>query len=155
MPQSKNLELLYSKLDYEISTNLVAANANNEKAELLMDMRVKEAQELITDFIIDKTDVNGLIFNFTRLATKTGVSNFSAYYDPDSSYRTVSGFDYLLEGNIRLKFNADYKEFALLINELETYKPVVFIDRFDISSPKMGQSKNNINVVLTFYTDKK
>ncbi|ARN55718.1 hypothetical protein [Sedimentisphaera salicampi] len=154
MPQARKLDVLYSRLDKKIAKNLVIANADNERAESIMDKRVKEAEDLISEFLIRKEDVNGMIFKFNRLASEANVSNFSASYSPESSYRKVTGFKHIGQGTIRLNFTANFKEFMSMLSKLETYTPVVFVDRFDISEPKMGNEKNNINILLTFYTDK-
>jgi Tfp pilus assembly protein PilO len=152
MPQKNNLDALFTKVEHEIETNLVASHAKEKIAAELMDAKVGRACDLLNRFLIEKSEVNNFIFDFQRLADSSGISNFTGSHDPSKSYFAITGLKYIKEGNLRINFSGDYIQFINLLNKLERYQPVVFVDRFSISRTRVRERDNNINMTLTFFS---
>ncbi len=153
MPQKSKLTNLFAKVEYEIETNLVAAQAKEERAKKLMDEKMVRACQLLNNFLIDKEEVNNLVFDFKKLADDSDISDFTGSHDPSSSYTKMAGLENILEGSMRMNFSGDYNNFIKLVNNLERYQPVVFVDRFDISRIRKNSASSNMNITLTFFVE--
>lgn len=154
VPQKTHLKKLFSRVEHEIETNLVASHANEKKASELMDKKMIEAEELLGDFIVKKSEVTDFIFDFKRMADASGIVDFTGSYDPSTSYTDVTGFTKISEGSLRINFSGDYSQFIKMLNNFERYKPVVFIDRFDMSRARRQGQGSIINMTLTYYVIK-
>lgn len=153
-PQKTHIKDLVSKLENEIETNLVTAKANEKRAKELMDARIAEAADLIDNFIVHKTQVTSFVFDFNRMASANGINDFTGSHDPTGGYSSMGGYKKLSEGTIKINFSGDYIQFVRLLNSIERYKPVVFVDRFDITRSRRQDDMNNINMTLNFYITK-
>ncbi len=154
VPQKSHLEKLSSRVEQEIETNLVSTHTHEKKAAELMKMKMAEAGALIDDFIVERSDVTDFIFDFKRMADACGIVDFTGSYDPSSSYTDIAGYSKINEGSLRINFSGDYMQFITMINNFERYKPIIFIDRFDISRVRRQRENSNINMTLTYYSTK-
>ncbi len=154
IPQKAHLKKLFSKVEHEIETNLVASQVNEKKAKELMDMKMEEADELVRNFLVRRSEVSDFIFDFKRMADAGGISDFTGSYDPSTSYSNIVGFKTLSEGNLRINFTGDYGQFINMLNNFERYKPFVFVDRFDMSRVRQQKGGSTINMTLTYYAVK-
>ena len=81
-PQKSRIKALSSKVEQEIESNLVAAQAKEQRAAELMDFKIAQARGLIGDFIIDKNEVNNFVFDFKKMADEIGIYDFTGSHNP-------------------------------------------------------------------------
>ncbi|MFI4912580.1 MAG: GspMb/PilO family protein [Sedimentisphaeraceae bacterium JB056] len=154
MPQENKLDGLSSKVEYEIETNLVASHAKEKRAMELMAAKDLQAKDLLRRFLVDRANVNNFVFDFQKLADECGIDDFTGSHDPSNSYYNISGLKEIQEGTMRINFSGDYVQFIKLLNSLERYKPVIFIDRFNITRTRRIEGTNTVNIGLTFFVTK-
>jgi hypothetical protein len=93
---------------------------------------LKELKKMFTKFVTDFEDSTSLSFAISRMLGDAGVS-LSATIESPMSYSEIPGSEYLVRLNTRIQFTATFNQFAQVLNSLERYTPVFFVDKFSIS----------------------
>jgi hypothetical protein len=141
VPQRKKLNDINSriiecrqqyKLAKEADVNAIVVGWKNELEKL---------KKMFAKFVTDFEDSTGLSFAISRILGDTGVG-LSASIESPKSYSEISGSEYLAQINTKIRFTATFNQFAQVLNSLERYTPVFFVDRFSIS--RSGQHDKHL-----------
>ena len=124
-------ELSEKKQAYE-----AAVQAAQEGTKRKLNEQIERLQYSLKEFAIDFEDSANLIFDIRRIATDKEVGSFSI--EPKDTRRVLrkSGLKHISESHIDISFTAGFNQFAALLNALERYRPVVFVDKFTITRSK-------------------
>lgn len=143
------------RLAAEVASRQKLYNGAMEAAK--EDTRKKLTDELellksnMNDYAIDSENSTNMTLDISRIATAKQVSSFTikAAEQPQTG---KSSLKYLQENVINISFNADFRQFAILLNTLERHRPVVFVDSFRVSR---SSDNNRIDMELSIFVRKR
>ena len=152
-PQKKLLldiegQLSGKKVQYRMGYN---KTSDDEKLELKNE--TKRLKKKLSDFMVEVDDVDDLIFDINKTILAVNVGSYNNKSKLTEPYLDILNCDYIGENTIEIEFNANFYQFVQVINAMERYKPVIFVDKFNIKRSRKEPS-HTVKMNLTFFVRK-
>ena len=107
------------------------------------------------DFVVDFEDSANLIFDISQIATEKKVDSFSIKGQEDRRGSTGLDLKHLREHRIDINFAGGFNQFATFLNALERHRPVIFVDKFEITRSRQENSGHKVNMDLVVLVKKR
>jgi Tfp pilus assembly protein PilO len=128
-----------------------AADAAREDTRKKFTSELETLKSKMNDYAIDSKDSANITLDISRIAAAKQVSSFTVRTsDQQQSSQTES--KYLQENRINISFNADFRQFATLLNTLERHRPIIFVDSFRIAR---SSEDNRVDMELSIFVRKR
>lgn len=109
------------------------------------------AYQNLSRYVISLERVSEFTVDINKIAKQSGVQALSVTNRMRGSYSAINECRHIREGRIQIKFKSSFSQFAIFINSLERYKPVIFVDSFKIKRSASNDSGHDVDMVLTFF----
>ena len=154
-PQKDSKKQFQKQLDEKKQLYNSALNATQEGTKRKLNEQIERLRDGLGDFVIDFEDSANLTFDISRIANEQGVASFNIKTKDDSRNSGIPDCKYIHENHIDVSFTAGFNRFAALLNALERHRPVIFVDRFEITSAKQNDSGHKMRMGLAVFVRKK
>lgn len=124
-----------------------AFTASLEQTKARMNEHIQQLNEQMGEFVLEPQNTSGLTYQLSEISSKIGLNAF----DCAPTGQSVVAFDqckYVSGQYYQVSFTASFTQFAKFLNELERYRPVIFIDAFSISRPRQGEIEPKVSMTL-------
>ena len=126
-----------------------AADAAREDTRRKFTSELETLKSKMNDYAIDSEDSANMTLDISQIAKQ--VSSFTIKTsDQQQSSQTES--KYLRENRINISFNANFRQFAILLNTLERHRPIIFVDSFKIAR---SNEDNRVDMELSIFVRKR
>lgn len=134
-PQSKNskrveMELAEMKLQYQ-----AALKATDEEAKTQLRNKIGSLQNKLGGFVVEREDCGNLTLDISRIANAMGITTFSIQSKDKGRIFEIPDCNYIFENAVEISFTSEFDKFAMFLNAMERYHPVIFVDSFTIENP--------------------
>mgnify|MGYP002640985700 CR=1 FL=1 len=119
----------------------VSASDPTTKAQLRDDYAA--AMSDLGKYVIGPADRMDVAMVVGELAEAAGLSEYADAYRPQTA-----GKGKIASYRIEVRFKATYNQLAVFVYALESYDPVIFVDRFSISHSSSKQAQHDVSMVL-------
>jgi hypothetical protein len=151
LPQQKELELLGKQLMEKRLKYDSSKAADSEQAQAQLSEKVSGLTEELGRFAAEVDELDGLWFSISRIASEIGVESFQSRGTDDESYSAIANCYDVGTASVEVNFSGSFNKFARFINQLERYKPVVFVDEFTITRSRKEDSEPEAKLVLSIF----
>lgn len=151
-PQKKSKKQIEKQLADTKQTYNSVLKAAQEETKVQLNEQIAQLRNRFKDYAIDFEDSANLTFDISQIANEKKVSSFSI--KTKEKLAELTNCDYISENHMNISFTSDFKQFATFLNTLERYRPVVFIDKFEIIRSKQGNSGHEVNMSLAVFVKK-
>jgi hypothetical protein len=125
-----------------------ARKATEEQAQERLKEQLRHLSDKIEDFVVAFDKSANLTFDISRMANEREIESFNIKNEGEIDISVNDENRTVFENSIEVTFSASFNQFASLLNALERYKPVVFVDSFNISPPDINSGKPQISMNL-------
>jgi len=132
VPQGKRLNDINRRVIERRQQYKLAKEADVDAIVVEWKSELEKLKRMFAKFVTDFEDSSSLSFAISRILGDAGVS-LSATIESPKSYSEISDSKYLARINTKIRFTATFNQFAQVLNSLERYTPVFFVDKFSIS----------------------
>jgi Tfp pilus assembly protein PilO len=132
-----------------------AVKAAQERTKRKLNEQIERLQYSLKEFAIDSKDSANLIFDIRQIATDKEVGSFEIEPKDTRGVLRKSDLKHISESQIDISFTAGFNQFAALLNALERYRPVVFVDKFKITRSKDVESGHKVDMGLAVFVRKR
>ncbi len=153
-PQRSNQRRVENKLTEKKKMYESALKATQKETRIQLDEQIEHLRNRLGDFVIDFEDSANLTFDISQIAGEKKLASFSVKSRDSSKVSAIPNCDYICENHIDVSFTARFPQFATFLNALERHRPVLFVDKFTISSAR-GDSSPQANVNLVVFVRKR
>jgi Tfp pilus assembly protein PilO len=150
-PQIKEKKSLASEAAEKQKLYDGAVDAAREDTRRKLTSELESLKSRMNDYAIDSEDSANMTLDISRIAAAKQVSSF-AIKTTDQQQPGKAELKYLRENRIDISFNADFRQFATLLNTLERHRPVVFVDSFRIMR---STDNNRVDMELSIFVRKR
>lgn len=147
--QRDRTENEYRKLKADADAAFIASQ---EQTKLKFKELVKQSNDRLGDFMIEANRTSNISYEIIQISNNIGLN-----IEVIPAAQRNSAFDECkcLSGQYyQVSFTAGYNEFARFLNELERFRPVIFIDTFSITKSQQEEAKSAINMSLAVLVSK-
>jgi hypothetical protein len=140
------VETEYRKVKAESEEAYMASLAQTKTR---MNEHIQQLKEQLGEFVLEPQNTSSLTYQLSDISGKIGIN--PAVFDCTPTGQTVAAFDqckYVSGQYYQVSFTASFTQFARFLNELERYRPVIFIDAFSISRPRQGETEPKVSMTL-------
>jgi hypothetical protein len=138
-PQSSSKKLIESKLSDKKQRHESIMKVAQEENRTRTEEEIERLRSKVKDFVIDFEDSANLTFDISQIAGEKRVTDFSIKSKETGAMTPIPNCKYLCEGRVEISFTSQFNQFAVFLNALERYRPVVFVDGFTISRSTQQQ----------------
>lgn len=132
----------------------VAQEAAKKEDQVRMAESVETLHNRVSEFSVRLETAPDLVFEIAQLASDTGVASFAMKPRGRQGLDTVPNCDRIGEKRIDVSFTSCFHGFAALLNALERHHPVLFVESFTISHPRVRSSEPQVNMELAVLIQK-
>jgi len=151
LPQQKESELIGKQLmDKRLKYDISKA-ADSEQVRAQLSEKVSGLTEELGRFATEVEELDGLWFSISRIAGEIEVESFQSKGVDNESYSAIPNCYDIGTASTEVDFSGSFSKFARFINQLERYKPVVFIDDFTITRARKEGSGPEAKLVLSVF----
>lgn len=111
-------------------------------------------QKKLGDFVATLENTPLLMFKIKKIALKEKLSMFSIETVGKMGRSSSSDSKYCKEIYYNVKFTSSYNQFAIFLNTLERYLPVIFVDQFKITKNTTEGLPHNVEMRLAVIVGK-
>jgi hypothetical protein len=127
-----------------------------EETKLKLNEQIWHLRNELKDFVIDFEDSANLTFDIGQIANDKKVGSFSIKTKDNAGGSAVADCNYIYEDNIDVSFTAaDFNQFAGFLNAMERHRPVVFVDKFEITRSDRDDSGHQVSMRLSVFVKKR
>jgi hypothetical protein len=124
-----------------------AFTASLEQTKARMTEHIQQLSEQLGEFVIEPQNTSGLTYQLSEISSNIGLNAF----DCAPTGQAITAFDpckFVSGQYYQVSFTASFTKFAQFLNELERYRPVIFIDTFSITRPRQGETEPKVSMTL-------
>ncbi|MHC4645448.1 MAG: GspMb/PilO family protein [Planctomycetota bacterium] len=154
-PQNGSRKLVEQQLAEKRQIYETAQKAAQKETKARLNKQVEQLQSKLNDFVFDYEYSANLTFDISQMATDKQVGSFSIKGKDSRNEPTGAECQYISETYMTVGFVGTFNEFAAFLNTLERHRPVVFVDRFSIESPKKKDADPKVNMDLAVIVGKR
>ena len=104
------------------------------------------------EYVIDSYDWDDLMFDINQISKDREMSSFSnRSSDITNEEVEIPDCKYICEKGTNIRFNSDFKQFAIFLNEVERHRPVVFVDDFSITRSPQDNTGHKVTMDLSAF----
>jgi len=151
LPQRKESTLLGEKLMQKQLMYDSSRAAASEWARGILTQKVKELTGELDRFVAEVDELDGIWFSVSGIADEIGVDTFQSRGIDSESYSLMPNCYDIGTASLEVHFSGSFRKFAKFVNQLERYKPVVFIDNFTISRSRKEDSPPETKLILSVF----
>ncbi len=151
LPQQKESELVGKQLMEKRLRYDISKAADSEQVRAQLSERVSGLTGELGRFATEVDELDGLWFSISRIASEIGVESFQSKGMDDESYSVIPNCYDIGTASTEVNFSGSFNKFARFINQLERYKPVVFIDDFTITRARKEDLEPGAKLVLSVF----
>jgi lipopolysaccharide export LptBFGC system permease protein LptF len=151
-PQKNNKKQLEKKLEEKKQMHEFALKASQNETRAQLSDQIESLRNELKNFVVDFKDSANLTFDISHIANEKGVGSFSIETKKGSAPPQKTADKHISESYIDISFSTkDFNQFAALLNALERHKPVIFVNKFDITRSKKGDSEHQVKMNLAVF----
>jgi len=142
-PQSRAKTRLAKDLANKQQSCQEALKASQPQTKAQLSQQVEQLKQRVADFAIDLKDSANLTFDVSRLANEHKIESFSIKSQNTSAYAPAADAPqprFIQEQHVEITFDADFNQFASFLNALERHRPVLFVEKFNVTQPAGGHT---------------
>ena len=151
LPQQKESELIGKQLMEKRLKYDIAKAADSEQVRAKLSEEVSRLSEELDRFVAEVEELDGLWFSISGIAGEIGVESFQSKGLDDESYSEIPNCYDIGTASTEVDFSGSFSKFARFINQLERYKPVVFINDFTITRARKGGLEPEAKLILNAF----
>ena len=153
-PQERLRRMTEKKLEETNRLAQSAREAAEEKNKNKLLDQLTSSNKRLRDFVVEQENAANLTFDIGRISSDIKLNSFSSI--PTSSEGTLKtdNYKHIIARQISVNFNSSFNKFAIFLNALERYRPVVFIDTFSITRSPEGESGHKVDMKLAVMVEK-
>lgn len=151
LPQQRKSELLGEQLMEKRLRYDISKAADSEQVRAQLSEKVSGLTKELGRFAAEVDELDGLWFSISRIAGEVGVELFQSRGMDDESYSAIPNCYDVGTASTEVDFSGSFSKFARFINQLERYKPVVFVDDFTITRARKEGSEPKVKLVLSVF----
>lgn len=122
-----------------------------------LETEINELHNDLDGFTVDFEDSANLTFDISQIASKNGLKSFTIKSKEDTTNATIptkNDYKYLVNTNIDVSFTSGFNQFAMFLNALERYRPIIFVDNFIITRSEKDNFGHRIDMELSVLVKK-
>ena len=150
-PQNKTAKQVKKKLVEKEQKYNFALQSIQPKTKLKLNKQIKDLQDDLANFVVDLEYSANLPFYITRIANEKQIAMVSIKTQDDGGETKLPDCDYIYENRINIDFAANFNQFAIFLNALERYRPVIFVDECTIERSKQDNSGHLVDMNLSVF----
>lgn len=151
LPQQKESELIGKQLMEKRLKYDISKAADSEQVRAQLSEKVSGLSEELGRFAAEVDELDSLWFSISRIGGEIGVESFQSRGMDDELYSVIPNCYDIGTASADVGFSGSFSKFARFINQLERYKPVVFIDDFTITRARKEGSEPEAKLVLNVF----
>jgi len=152
-PQKNSQKQVEEKLAKKKLMYDSAVKATKEETKIRLNEQIEHLRNRLQDFVIDSENSANLTFDISQIAGEQRLASFSIKGKDNSQVLAIPNCNHIYENHIDVSFTAWFHQFATFLNALERHRPVLFIDKFTVSSSR-GDSGPQVSINLVVLTRK-
>lgn len=150
-PQHRAIENIENVIHAKEAEVVKARTSEHDSSGDVFQQTLSSACQNLSRYVISLERVSEFAVDINRIAKQAGVQDLSITNRMQGSYGSINECRHIREGRIQIKFKSSFSQFAKFINSLERYKPVIFVDSFDIKHSTSDDSGHTVDMVLVFF----
>jgi len=152
VPQRKAIRVVDDRIG-EIEQKLVSSKASVNYSDIIaLNQKLTLAQESLVGYVITPEEAYDLTVDIGKMAKQAGVQGVHCTNRIQGAYGPINECKHICEGRVLIKCKSTFSQFAEFINLLERYKPVMFVDMFQIIRFENSNDGNHqVDIVVTFF----
>lgn len=150
-PQRKAIRSIDGRIR-EVEQALISPKTNGHSSDVsALKQKLSSAQKNLSRYVVSPEQASDITVDIGKIAKQAGVQNLHSTNRMQGSYGPINECQRIREGRIQIKFKSSFSQFAGFISLLERNQPVIFIDYFKIKCSTANNSRNEVDMVLTFF----
>jgi hypothetical protein len=133
-------------------TEAVEASQQHTKDRLAEEL--EQVQHRVGDFVVDFEESANVTFGIGQIVDELGIKSFNIKDRGGSDQTGAPETSYVSENEVQVTFEADFNQFASLLNAIERHRPVLFVERFNLSGPDERGGKPYVSMDLVYLVRK-
>jgi hypothetical protein len=117
-------------------------------------LEVDELESKLRNYVADANGSANLTFDISQIANQNNVASFSIKSRANNNFFEIPQCSLIGENRMDVSFMSDFKQFAVFLNSLERYEPVVFVDSFSVMSGRHSDEGNRVIMGLSVFVEK-
>ncbi len=130
-----------------------AVEASQQHMKDRLAERLEQARDRIGDFVVDFEESANVTFDIGRVVDELKIGSFNIKARSGDRAGSIET-NYVTENEVEITFDADFTQFASLLNTVERHRPVLFVERFNISPPSQLEGKPHVTMNLVYLVRK-
>lgn len=150
-PQEKTLEKSIEQLESikKEQDETRGITSDVERKRLLS--RIEQLRDDLGFYAVKVEDITDIEFAIKKAVLAMKGITFKSFGRTTDSYVEIANCYHVGTVSFRIDFNASFNSFARVVNTLERFKPVVFVDEFNIQRSSSDNSDHNVSMKLTIF----
>jgi Tfp pilus assembly protein PilO len=153
-PQEDYIKQTENKLTEKKQVVESAIRAAREEAKIQQNEQIERLRSRLKDFVIDFEDSANLTFDISQIANEEKVASFGIKTKDSRGLSAIPGCSYICENHFEINFTGGFTQFAIFLNALERHRPVLFVDKFMITSSRLEGAEYQVGLNVTFLVEK-
>jgi hypothetical protein len=154
-PQIKTKRQIERELAEQKQAYNRALERSQAKARIKLNEQIKHLENTLSEFAINSEDSANLIFAISQIANSKRVGEFRIGGKEKRRVSKTAKLKHISEDQIDINFTAGFNQFATLLNALERHRPVVFVDKFEITHSGRDNVGHEVDMNLAVYVTKR
>ncbi len=154
-PQEKNKKQIEKQLAEKKQIYTSALEATQQETRNRLNEQIEQLRNRLKDFVIDFEDSANLTFDIGQVANEKKLASFSIKGKKARGGSAIPNSKYLQENHFNVSFSGGFNQFATFLNALERHRPVVFVDKFNITRSRKDNSDHEVNMDLAVFIKKR
>jgi len=131
-----------------------ALEASQQETKDRLAEQLERVRCRVGDFAVEFEGSADVTFDIGRIVDELGIESFNIRNLGGGDKDRKAETKYVDENAVGITFVADFSQFASLLNKIERHRPVLFVERFCISTPERSGSKPEVSMDLVYLVKK-
>lgn len=154
-PQGKNKKQIERQLAGQKQIYASALKATQQETKVRSNEQIEQLRNALKDFVIDFEDSANLTFDISQIVNEKKLASFGIKGKESRGGSSKPNGKYLSENHFGISFTGDFNQFATFLNALERHRPVIFVDKFEITRSRQENSGHEVNMDLVVLVKKR
>lgn len=132
-PQGKVARDMSRELSEKERSYNEALEASQQHTKDKLSAQLQQLQDRVGDFVVDFEESAKVTFDIGRIVDELKIGSFNIQNRGGERRGAIEiETEYVSENEVEITFEADFSQFAFLLNKLERHRPVLFVEKFNI-----------------------
>ena len=120
-------------------------------SQAILQNNMKEALDRLNAFAVELGQSSELPLDISRVGGQIPLDKFSSQSKTEKAFMEIPNCVNIGEQYIEVTFKGSFNQFAIFLNAMERFRPIIFVDRFKINKARrsaINPDEHEVNMTL-------